>query len=70
MLLYAGEPDNLLYGTDWPISSMQSYLEFVDDLKIPPKDRRKILYENAARLFKLPITEDGPRLDSFFQRLV
>jgi uncharacterized protein len=70
MLLYGVEPDNVLYGTDWPISSMQSYLEFIEELKIPPKDRRKIMYENAARLFKLPIVEDGPKLDSFFQRLV
>lgn len=70
MLLFGVEPDNVLYGTDWPISSMQSYLEFIDELKIPPKDRKKIMYENAARLFKLPIIENGPKLESFFQRLV
>jgi predicted TIM-barrel fold metal-dependent hydrolase len=70
MLLYGVEPDNVLYGTDWPISSMQSYLDFIEELKIPPKERRKIMYENAARLFKLPVVENGPKLDSFFQRLV
>jgi predicted TIM-barrel fold metal-dependent hydrolase len=70
MLLYGVEPENVLYGTDWPISSMQSYLDFIEELKIPFKERRKIMYENAARLFKLPVAEDGPRLDSFFQRLV
>ena len=70
MLLYGVEPDNVLYGTDWPISSMQSYLDFIEELKIPLKERRKIMYENAARLFRLPVVDDGPKLDSFFQRLV
>ena len=70
MLVYGVEPENVLYGTDWPISSMRSYLEFIEELKIPLKERRKIMYENAARLFKLPTVEDGPKLDSFFQSLV
>jgi predicted TIM-barrel fold metal-dependent hydrolase len=55
MLLYGVEPEKVLYGTDWPISSMQSYLEFIDELKIPERDRNKIMWENAARLFKLSI---------------
>jgi uncharacterized protein len=70
MLLYGVEPDNVLFGTDWPISSMQSYLDFIEELKIPLKDRRKIMCENAAKLFKLPVVEDGPKLDSLLKRLV
>ncbi len=27
--LYAGEPSKFLYGSDWPICSMKSYVEFV-----------------------------------------
>ena len=54
MLTYGVEPDKVLYGTDWPISSMESYLEFMEELRMPEKDRRKIMYENAARLFRLP----------------
>jgi hypothetical protein len=54
MLAYGVEPDKVLYGTDWPISSMESYLEFMEELRMPEKDRRKIMYENAATLFKLP----------------
>jgi uncharacterized protein len=69
MLLYGVEPENVLYGTDWPISSMKSYLEFIDELKIPIKDRRKIMYENAARLFRLPVKEDGPGLGSLLEHL-
>lgn len=53
MLLYGVEPDNVLYGTDWPICDMASYIEFINDLKIPAEGRSKILYRNALSLFKL-----------------
>lgn len=53
MLLYGVEPDKVLYGTDWPISSMSSYLEFMNELNIPDREKKKILSENALRLFKL-----------------
>lgn len=52
-ILFGVDSSNLLYGTDWPISSMRSYLDFVNDLKIPPKERKEILYSNAAKLFRL-----------------
>jgi len=39
--------DKVLFGTDWP------YLEFIEELSIPERERRKIMWENAARLFKL-----------------
>jgi predicted TIM-barrel fold metal-dependent hydrolase len=53
MLHYGVEPDAVLFGTDWPISSMESYLEFMDELAIPERDKRKILAENAIELFRL-----------------
>lgn len=53
MLLYGVEPHSVLFGTDWPISSMESYQEFMEDLAIPEKDKRKILAENALDLFQL-----------------
>ncbi len=59
MLLFGVEPTNVLFGTDWPISSMDSYIEFMQELKIPEKDRRKIMYENSARLFKIPTDGSG-----------
>jgi uncharacterized protein len=55
MLLYGVQPEKCLFGTDWPISSMESYLEFMDELRMPPRDRRMIMHENAIRLFRLPI---------------
>jgi len=53
MLEYGVEPDKVLFGTDWPLASMESYLEFIDQLSIPERERRKIMWENAARLFKI-----------------
>jgi predicted TIM-barrel fold metal-dependent hydrolase len=67
MLLYGVEPDNVLFGTDWPISSMESYLEFMEEIKLPAKDMNKIMYENAARLFKLPVSGSPFRLNSIFR---
>jgi predicted TIM-barrel fold metal-dependent hydrolase len=52
-LVVGVEPSKVLYGTDWPIASMESYLRFVDDLHIPSNEKSQILFHNAAALFKL-----------------
>jgi predicted TIM-barrel fold metal-dependent hydrolase len=59
MLLYGVDPDNVLFGTDWPISSMEGYVKFMGELKLPVAERNKIMYQNAARLFRLD-TSDSP----------
>lgn len=56
MLLYGVEPDNVLFGTDWPISSMESYLDFMRDLATPQREKRKIMADNAIELFRLDPT--------------
>ncbi|MFN3148603.1 amidohydrolase family protein, partial [Bremerella sp.] len=58
MILYAGEPKYLLYGTDWPICGMKSYLKFIRGLGLPEKSLELIMWKNAARLFKLEV-KDG-----------
>ena len=55
VILYAGEPGYLLYGTDWPICDMKSYIKFVGDMKLSDEHRQLLMYENARRLFKLPL---------------
>jgi len=55
VILYAGEPGRFLYGSDWPICSMKSYVEFARQLKLKDEDRQAIMYENTRRLFKLPL---------------
>ncbi len=53
MITYAGDPKYLLYGTDWPISSMKSYLKFMDQLDLPQEKKDLILWRNAAELFNI-----------------
>jgi uncharacterized protein len=53
MLEYGVEPDKVIFGTDWPLASMESYLDFIEELSIPERERRKIMWDNAARLFKI-----------------
>lgn len=39
---------------------MRTYLKFVRDLKLPKDTEEKILWKNAARIFKLPVPEPQP----------
>lgn len=55
MILYAGEPEYLLYGTDWPISTMKSYLAFMNQLDLPDDKKELIYWKNAAKLFKIDV---------------
>ncbi|MGH7636812.1 MAG: amidohydrolase family protein [Gemmatimonadaceae bacterium] len=55
VILYAGEPRKFLYGSDWPICSMKSYVEFVKQLRLPAPDLQAIMYENCRQLFRLPL---------------
>ncbi len=57
MILYAGEPAYLLYGTDWPISTMKSYLNFMRQLDLPEEKKELIYWKNAARLFKIDVSK-------------
>jgi predicted TIM-barrel fold metal-dependent hydrolase len=52
-LNYAGEPKYLLYGTDWPISNMESYLNFVAKLELTSHSRELLMFRNAKALFKI-----------------
>jgi len=49
------DPRKLLYGTDWPLASMKSYIEFTKGLGIPKKDLDYVFYKNAVALFKISI---------------
>jgi predicted TIM-barrel fold metal-dependent hydrolase len=45
--------DRVLFGSDYPWESIQKAVDFVDGAPISDGDRRKVYYENAARLFGL-----------------
>lgn len=55
MILYAGEPRYLLYGTDWPICRMRTYIPFVESLGLSEEGKQMIFWKNAARLFKIDV---------------
>lgn len=57
MITYAGNPNYLLYGTDWPISNMDSYLKFMNQLDLPDEKKELILWKNAAELFKIDVSK-------------
>jgi predicted TIM-barrel fold metal-dependent hydrolase len=69
MLVYGVEPDKVLFGTDWPISSMESYIDFIEELSIPEKDRKKIMYGNAANLFRLDVNVKPNGIGSLLNKL-
>lgn len=52
-LNYAGEPRYLLYGSDWPLSSMDSYLNFAAKLELTQHSRELLMFRNARALFKI-----------------
>lgn len=55
MLTFAGEPKYMLYGTEWPICNMRSYLKFMKELKLPAASMEKIMWRNATELFKIDV---------------
>lgn len=69
MLLWGVEPTKVLYGTDWPLATMESYLQFVDELRLPARDKELMLYQNAAALFKLDVKPARLGLASLLKRL-
>lgn len=61
MIMFAGDPNYLLYGTDWPISSMRSYVKFADSLKLTEDKKEMIFWKNAAALFNIPVSDAPAR---------
>ena len=53
LLNYIGAQHHLLYGSDWPISSMISYLSFVQKLDLNQESNDLLMFRNAESIFKL-----------------
>jgi predicted TIM-barrel fold metal-dependent hydrolase len=53
LLDYVGEPHRLLYGSDWPISSISSYLSFVQKLELNQESLDLLMFQNAKNVFRL-----------------
>ena len=54
-LAFAGDPRKLLFGTDWPICDMGSYIRFVRQLDLSEEDVSQILWQNSARIFGIDV---------------
>ena len=59
VVAFAGDPSSLLYGTDWPICDMESYIRFVKQLELSDEETSLILGRNTARIFHLEIEAPG-----------
>jgi uncharacterized protein len=60
VVAFAGDPSKLLFGTDWPIADMGSYIRFVNNLHLSPQENELIFWRNAARLFNISLPEERP----------
>jgi len=69
MILWGVEPSKVLYGTDWPLATMESYLQFVDELRLPARDKDQMLFQNAAALFKLNLQPPNLSIRSLLRGL-
>lgn len=50
---YVGDSTKLMFGTDWPLTDMKSYVAAFKRA-IPEKDWKAVFHDNAARVFKFP----------------
>ncbi len=56
MILYMGDPGRqLMYGSDWPLVAMGSYVKFLDGLDVSAEQRENIAWKTAAKLFRISL---------------
>ena len=54
MITYMGDPgQQLMYGSDWPLVQMPSYLRFFDGLALTPEQHEAVAGRTAAGLFRI-----------------
>jgi uncharacterized protein len=70
MILWGVNPKKVLFGTDWPLATMESYLQFMEELKLPARDKELMQYRNTAELFKIELPEKPTLgIGSLFRRI-
>jgi predicted TIM-barrel fold metal-dependent hydrolase len=57
IITYGGDPEDLLYGTDWPLVEMAPYLRFVRSLDLEEEHLQMLLGGNARKWFRLDTLE-------------
>ena len=51
---YLENPKKIMFGTDWPLTYPKPYIEAIKRA-IPEQHWRAVFYDNAKRVFKLPL---------------
>jgi hypothetical protein len=51
-IYFAGGAEKVIFGTDYPVSTPALALELVGKLKIDSEDAERILWKNAAKVFR------------------
>lgn len=52
---FAGDRNKLLFGTDWPICDIGSYVRFIRKLELSESEVEKIFWHNSVRVFSLDL---------------
>jgi predicted TIM-barrel fold metal-dependent hydrolase len=55
LVAWVNDPGKLMFGTDWPISFVPSYVDFARRLELTDAEREGLLWRNAARVFGLDL---------------
>ncbi|MDO8570110.1 MAG: amidohydrolase family protein [Candidatus Daviesbacteria bacterium] len=50
----ADRPDQVIFGTDYPMCKIESHIELVKSLNLSQDEKNKIFSTNAIKLYKLP----------------
>src|ERR671914_449074 len=53
LLSYVGKKHHLLFGSDWPICNMDSYLRFVHRMELDKESLDLLMFKNAKSIFGL-----------------
>jgi predicted TIM-barrel fold metal-dependent hydrolase len=53
LLNYVGEPHRILFGSDWPISNLSSYLSLVQKLELSQDSYDLLMFKNTKSVFRL-----------------
>ncbi len=52
-IYFAGNADKVIFGTDYPVTKHSDALALARMLEIDERDKEKILWRNAERVFRL-----------------
>ena len=53
LLLTVGDVDRILFGSDWPLQSLEIAVRLISELPIGEIEKERILSDNANELFRL-----------------